>query len=933
MSFEPLYTPVITLIDKTNDTVTPVSVDGNTTLGNLNLFRLSGKYPEPAISKTRNGTITLRSPDGIFIKSAPILIDENTFDAYEVQVQFFQPDGLGDPIGLAGPVLRYEISKGEWDTSDAGTYVTLTLTGGEIRMEQHLDSDALRLFTPKAAFLQRLDNYNLRKGSVAPTIDRLLDSDIDLPDIPLLKQIWRPLQPKSLKKLLNEIITRISSPEAIGTSNEDFYYYVENHPTIRKQYNIFAEKFGEQDSLVILDEIQDDGTKTVQTKQSAEIDNSKRFNTHIIRGASGVHHLPMESTRLISDLQHAALADAWVTVTPYVIGDFVRESSKRYKCLIAHTSGVFATDLAAAKWEDLEAATRGTPWTTSTDAWKPNMSDFETPPTGYVGFMTDMNIIRPNYDRDDETNEFESVSIKDVDDFVIDPTDIPAAEIKHGKRVLLNNNATGAFVGMDKRVAQFDDTKPGGPGWQFSKLPVNNDTVNNHKTAQTLRFNGTDWEVKWTFLTDFATSSPWHPVKSIGLVADHKGILGKAVEFRFDWNSAEAGKDWIDTLFQLASPLLNIFNVKVGTIITNVLSEVLTFLNVSEAQIATDLGIGAKENLAGRFCGFELRAPFPRTASGSFAVGDLIKQSHIDFENKSVTLKDTEGWNKGKDSEDLGDIRGLQFRCRPNFQNEDNGTINGMADIPFFACWRDIADRQIFTTAKLRFNGEYGKVTIDAGPRAKGYQLFDSRIDELVQILGYTLPQNFFIKERELTGVRFDWNHVVGFKFYYAGSYDDNHFYTGAQNFFMSAITEHITQAFANLAFYTGGAIDVSEHIIDHAFIAITDFHFLKDAYVSSETVENPDSRAKMTVLPEQTDYIDMKSIAAKVKSRHLFFPQFHTVDAWGDVRARVGRRLKRRGKNIVAGEIELIPSSVTHIEDGTGYHMLLELVNKFEVP
>ena len=40
MSFEPFYTPVITLIDKTNDTVTPVRVDGDATLGNLYQFRL-----------------------------------------------------------------------------------------------------------------------------------------------------------------------------------------------------------------------------------------------------------------------------------------------------------------------------------------------------------------------------------------------------------------------------------------------------------------------------------------------------------------------------------------------------------------------------------------------------------------------------------------------------------------------------------------------------------------------------------------------------------------------------------------------------------------------------------------------------------------------------------------------------------------------------
>ena len=41
---------------------------------------------------------------------------------------------------------------------------------------------------------------------------------------------------------------------------------------------------------------------------------------------------------------------AWATSTAYVRGDFVNESSLLYKCVTAHTSGTFATDLAAGDW-------------------------------------------------------------------------------------------------------------------------------------------------------------------------------------------------------------------------------------------------------------------------------------------------------------------------------------------------------------------------------------------------------------------------------------------------------------------------------------------------------------------------------------------------------------------------------------------------------
>lgn len=42
---------------------------------------------------------------------------------------------------------------------------------------------------------------------------------------------------------------------------------------------------------------------------------------------------------------------AWATTTAYVVGDVRTVSSLEcYRCLVAHTSGTFATDLAASKW-------------------------------------------------------------------------------------------------------------------------------------------------------------------------------------------------------------------------------------------------------------------------------------------------------------------------------------------------------------------------------------------------------------------------------------------------------------------------------------------------------------------------------------------------------------------------------------------------------
>lgn len=47
---------------------------------------------------------------------------------------------------------------------------------------------------------------------------------------------------------------------------------------------------------------------------------------------------------------------AWLTATAYAVGDVVTQSGSTYVCCTAHTSGTFATDLAAVKWLLLAAA-------------------------------------------------------------------------------------------------------------------------------------------------------------------------------------------------------------------------------------------------------------------------------------------------------------------------------------------------------------------------------------------------------------------------------------------------------------------------------------------------------------------------------------------------------------------------------------------------
>jgi hypothetical protein len=56
-------------------------------------------------------------------------------------------------------------------------------------------------------------------------------------------------------------------------------------------------------------------------------------------------------------------APTWVTSHSYVVGDFVTNGGLQYYCIVAHTSGTFATDLAANKWVRQDTYEIPTPYT------------------------------------------------------------------------------------------------------------------------------------------------------------------------------------------------------------------------------------------------------------------------------------------------------------------------------------------------------------------------------------------------------------------------------------------------------------------------------------------------------------------------------------------------------------------------------------------
>jgi len=76
---------------------------------------------------------------------------------------------------------------------------------------------------------------------------------------------------------------------------------------------------------------------------------NQRDDGEIRDGRVKIHTLATDVLALIT-AAGANVRGAWLTTTSYAVADVVVESDSTYICATAHTSGTFATDLAAVKW-------------------------------------------------------------------------------------------------------------------------------------------------------------------------------------------------------------------------------------------------------------------------------------------------------------------------------------------------------------------------------------------------------------------------------------------------------------------------------------------------------------------------------------------------------------------------------------------------------
>lgn len=564
------------------------------------------------------------------------------------------------------------------------------------------------------------------------------------------------------------------------------------------------------------------------------------------------------------------------------------------------------------------------PWTQSVFDWEKNMVGLNgSLPYGtgnthdggnnrYVGFVPDWNLCKDDYAKQDALDEFESISVKWIDKISNSP---PAtAEIYHGQRILVGTSGSGDFNNQDDKLAQYDKNIS---GWQFSRTPVRGDTVVNFDDGRVYQHSGTAWEIAWEVektvdgrnSTDrgnpISPASPFHLVKDVYKTQGFEGTPNSAVEFRYLLDTEDST------------------NIPLPTDDKNRKSKL------------------ARLNSRGAWLWFWF--PFPRKAhgdNGSVAIGENYggNGSSSSYATGFTTLnvnnlssdrkQSTKGWNNGLDSEDMGKIQSINFKLKVGIYaahvqpyNDDafwelpeQTLVMGMEKVPLVFWCVDMFDRIWYKTFTLRKNGNWDEVSIQVGDMSES-NLYLPRWDELTNFLGIPLSSTkFALKQREYSGVAFDWRFVRGWGIQYMAGYDDTGFYNGGIDTWWDVLeqgAQHVANTPYNLGLKIYNALTnignpdpetaapAAYATHRQATIAIDDLHFKKELMVNSNDTTVPNARTHFENGGSVHDYITAKQLAKGKQARLSFFPQFWHIRAIGDVRMRVGEAFNLKGDRI----------------------------------
>jgi hypothetical protein len=832
-------------------------------------------------------------------------------------------------------------------------------------LDESVDALNQELQSPKGRVTSLLSYHNTQLNDLGNTdVFIHFSGNINLPDDDSLKVDYFPTSPESLADQLQEVLDRLKLEGVEAGDFKNYYYWVEAHPTETMSIIIHFEEFGLHDSGVTINPTA--SQQAAPLNRTISTSNKKRRNRIIVRYHPRYGSLPEEFQRFSSTFQHAVFRPEWSAGSSYVVGDTVKYTDitqtpyliRFFQCLATRTPSATTPMIDISHWmEDFTIVPEWTknayytvgeiitltdashvtfyknthavqstdnpltdtfswtqisqrsvsqytsyfsytPWTTEYESFLTNLCGRDTAISlGYLGFVPDWNYERQINDLLDYTNKFKLITGKAVRGINNKPPF--GNQLYTGRRVLVGSAPTEVFIGHKNQIAEYvHDSITFIGDWNYSDNPITNDTIMNLDTAEILKFDGSNWITVWDY-TDADKTSPFHIVKSTRLVKGATGIPGQAIELEFDWLDSSVG--------------------------------------------------GNDVNMTSRFAGCHFFYPYPITDNSKRTIGELYggrinsapNNPMIDHQNTNFTRRGEAGWNRGSDNEGMGRISQHAFKARIGFYSstDDSKLIYGKSNMNLIYCRKDANGRWFYQDFVLPENGEFYPVTIQLPPYGPT-SLYFNRLNELVTVLGYTLPVDFFLKEKEFSGVKYEWRKNQSWGIILKDSYNDTGMYIGnyynVLNQAAQMISQTIPTTIKGLQAIASGDWDglrklyTGSDTIHHIKFALDELHYNKEGYAVYPDTVVAEPRTEIVMMTSETDYLTAK---ARGKAKYIevnFFPNERYVDVTGNPDIQYGYLITETGTRILNGTQSSVVAGQKEIIDNRGYVQELYLIRKF---
>jgi len=516
---------------------------------------------------------------------------------------------------------------------------------------------------------------------------------------------------------------------------------------------------------------------------------SNPTGTNLLAWGSPEHGtLPVDNSRYDSKVLQFTFRPEWVSGTVYEIDSRVKVTPitavapKHYKALTDHTSGTFATDLAAGDWVQIDMAeefgnsVQYSPWTDDKPIlWSNNGCDPDRT-TFTAGGWFDINVVI------NEEQFFRTwvdvIATTDAELNVLAGSGSPRegyaydskgsgtnATLPRGFRILVNSDSpTGRLANFANMVVEVKILSSD-MGQFFDKLydfttantkvqvavidegKIYTDTITAGPTHSWSDISGSDWG-----------NDCFHPYTTLPVQADGVDLVNGVTRSKVTDSTNRPDI------------------TKAGGTFTKNQESAIKFVTVA-ADAITSAASDASDPLAAYYknaIGFNIRFPFPNNSYNAISedVGDLFgggiegnrEPASLDIQNMNFTTNGLQGFNQGSQSEDFGQINAVAFWLKYSVI-EAAGSTELNDEHRFRAWFIDTADNVVYQDFVVRFSVNWEDIRLPIG----SFRIYKGR----KPVYGFDAAIAAFFPPKELEVINiFEWRNIKMFGVQLQSQYD-----------------------------------------------------------------------------------------------------------------------------------------------------------------